>query len=213
MGSKPRPMSDRFWEKVDKTGECWIWVGAITKTSGYGAFNCGNYRYDSAHRVSVRLSGREIPKGMFVDHMCRTRSCVRPDHLRIVTPAVNVLENSRAPSAFNKLKTHCKRGHELSEDNLVGGKTRLIGRDCKKCRCLKERDRRIAANGGIYRGPQPPPIIRGEANSLSRLTEVKVLKIRKLAKAGARQVDLAKQFGVHRDTIANVVLRKNWKHI
>lgn len=77
----------RFWGKVDKSGDCWEWTG--TRVGGYGqAWFEGRSQY--AHRVSVTLSGRTIPVGMQVDHLCRNRACVRPDHLDVVSASVNV---------------------------------------------------------------------------------------------------------------------------
>jgi hypothetical protein len=76
-----KPLSERFWAKVDKSGECWLWT-AGTSRKGYGAILVeGKGR--AAHRVAYELVNGPIPEGMQIDHMCHTRACVRPDHLRI----------------------------------------------------------------------------------------------------------------------------------
>ena len=77
----------RFWSKVDKTGECWRWT-ASCNSNGYGLFWHGG-KLAVAHRPSYEWSHGEIPEGMYVDHRCHTRNCVRPDHLRLVTNAQN----------------------------------------------------------------------------------------------------------------------------
>ena len=85
-----KSMEDRFWEKVNKTAGCWEWTSA--KRAGYGQFGIGANGSVSAHRLSLELSGVNIPDGMDVDHICGNRACVKPSHLRITTRKQN-LEN------------------------------------------------------------------------------------------------------------------------
>lgn len=63
----PRPLNERFWEKVDASGDCWDWLGAKTK-DGYGAIGEGGRggRTLMAHRVVFDLLGIGIPDGMEV---------------------------------------------------------------------------------------------------------------------------------------------------
>lgn len=85
-------LADRFWSKVDKSGECWIWTASLTST-GYGQFSRSRrLGPEGAHRVSYRLTYGSIPEGKHLDHRCHNTLCVRPDHLRPVTPKQN-LEN------------------------------------------------------------------------------------------------------------------------
>ena len=88
----PKPITDmevRFWKHVDKTDTCWNWTGG--KTEGYGMFRVSNYprKMRGAHRVSYEMHAGPIPAGKVIDHRCRNRLCVRPDHLRVVTQKQN----------------------------------------------------------------------------------------------------------------------------
>ena len=89
MSRKPTPPEVRFWRMVDKAGECWEWTGGKNQ-KGYGLFKpVQPGKSYSVHRYSYELEVGPIPDGMQVDHRCRSRGCVRPAHLRIVTPAEN----------------------------------------------------------------------------------------------------------------------------
>lgn len=88
MPPKPRPLGERFWEKVNKTETCWIWT-ACKIPYGYGQIRINKKTY-LAHRVSYELTNGPIPEGMYIDHICHTPSCVRPDHLRVVTQKQNM---------------------------------------------------------------------------------------------------------------------------
>lgn len=76
-----------FWARVVKSDSCWLWQGP-PNSSGYGRVNFRG-RILGAHVVAVIVTGREIPDGMEVDHLCFTPLCVRPDHLDVVTPIEN----------------------------------------------------------------------------------------------------------------------------
>ena len=92
------PMVERFWPKVDKSGNCWLWTAGKNK-DGYGQIGRGNGTQGNmlgAHRVSYEMENGPIPAGMVIDHICHQRSCVRPSHLRAVTQKQN-MENRRGP--------------------------------------------------------------------------------------------------------------------
>lgn len=103
-------LEERFWRKVNKTETCWIWIGAKC-SNGYGTFGTeliakGKMRVDRAHRVAWELLRGPIPDGMVLDHDnqqfgCGNPSCVNPDHLQLVTRAVNK-QRGRGVYATNK---------------------------------------------------------------------------------------------------------------
>ena len=121
---------DSFESKYEPTTEsgCWLWLGT-TKPYGYGNFA---YMGESwrAHRFSYEHFKGPITKGLEVDHLCRVRSCVNPDHLEAVTHLENV---RRGRADYNKHKTHCPKGHPYNVEN-----TRIY-KGWRKCRtCHRE---------------------------------------------------------------------------
>ena len=121
-----------FRSRVAKSDSCWTWTGTMD-SSGYGRFYPikGSPHRVRAHRVAYELFRGQIPAGLEVDHLCRNRQCVNPDHLEPVTR----MENQRrgfSPSGINHRKTHCIRGHEFTPENTyrpADGR-----RICKACR-------------------------------------------------------------------------------
>jgi hypothetical protein len=96
----PTPsMEERFWAKVDKTGDCWLWTAYLANT-GYGQFGIGDKVY-SSHRVSYEMAHGKIPEGMVIDHRCHVRACVNPDHLRVVSQKQNA-EHRSGPQVNNR---------------------------------------------------------------------------------------------------------------
>lgn len=120
----------RFWDKVEKTDGCWIWHGAKT-ANGYGVFNTGEKRNCLAHRYAYEATHGPIPEGMQLDHLCRTRPCVRPDHLEVVDNRTNQLRGN-SPSGVHARQTHCMHGHEFTAENTYRRKNG--SRECRQCR-------------------------------------------------------------------------------
>ena len=118
----------RFWTKVDTGGPCWEWTGARGR-HGYGNFG-DNGKTWRAHRWAYERLVGQIAAGLTLDHLCRNRACVNPDHLDPCTQQAN---NSRVPNFGHRpKKMECKWGHSLSGDNLyVQKKTGY--RYCRTC--------------------------------------------------------------------------------
>jgi len=86
----------RFWSKVDKTNSCWLWTDHTT-ASGYGKFYV-NKGEVYAHRHSYEIHRGKIPKGLVIDHLCRVRNCVNPEHMEVVTQRENIVRGLKVTS-------------------------------------------------------------------------------------------------------------------
>jgi hypothetical protein len=132
MGTyKRKPLADRFWAKVDKSGECWIWIGSLDGT-GYGQINTGGAegRMVPAHRVSFELAGGVIPAGHYIDHICHNYVCVRPDHLRPATQKQNMENTSIYASNTSGYRgvSWCASRRKWEAKVQHAGKTIHVGR-------------------------------------------------------------------------------------
>lgn len=146
---------ERFWNQVDKSGECWEWVG-YTSESGYAKITINaNGDKMAAHRFAYEMANGPIPEGMVVCHSCDNPTCVRHDHLFLGTAADNT---------FDKVKK---------------------GRQSK-----------------------------GEHQPHSKLTDEKVLEMRKeYAAGGISYAELGKKYGVSKQCALRAVKGIGWKHI
>lgn len=126
----------RFNSKwVEDENGCWVWQGYLTR--GYGHFWTGQTMH-IAYRIAYQVHRGDIPSGLHLDHLCRNRACVNPDHLEAVTPREN-WRRGIAPSVDNALKTHCIRGHEFTPENTYGSKPN--DRHCRQCALEREHEK------------------------------------------------------------------------
>lgn len=142
----------RFWSKVDKSGDCWLWIGG--KSRGYGQFNLKNKNYFS-HRLSYMLHIGLIPKGLLVCHKCDNRPCVNPSHFFLGTIQDNLFD-MRSKGRQAKGDTHGSRTHPES----VPRGEKNVGAKLKDCDITKIRS--------IYSQWRTPHRIIGEMFGVSR---------------------------------------------
>ena len=117
---------------------CWVWTKSLGR-DGYAKVMVKHRRH-IAHRLSYETFNGPIPEGLVIDHLCRNRACVNPEHLRATTQRENVL-CGEGRAAVNARKTHCPSGHPYSGDNLRV-RPGMYGRVCKAChRINRKRDR------------------------------------------------------------------------
>jgi hypothetical protein len=168
-----------FWNKVVETDTCWEWTGT-TDQKGYamiywrGDDHPRGWGMERAHRAAYKMLIGPIPEGMVLDHLCRNRSCVNPDHLEPVAAGVNTSRGDRAH------QTLCRRGHPLSGDNL----TRHSRTGARVCRQCQQEYKREWARG--YRPPARFPRISDE-------TKTEAVRLRA---SGLSYAAIARQLGI-----------------
>lgn len=143
---KLAPVAERFWGKVDKNGPvaaqrpdlgpCWLWIGGIGG-GGYGRFKLARPRRQiGAHLWAWEALNGTVPAGLQLDHLCRTRHCVRPSHLEAVTGRVNTLRGDTIV-ARNAAVTHCPNGHVYDAANTyLNPRGSRVCRACARKACL-----------------------------------------------------------------------------
>lgn len=82
-------LGGRFASKIEPQPDgCWLWTASCGR-GGYGQVWHGG-TMARAHRVVYLLvTGSPIPDGLELDHLCRVRHCVNPEHLEPVTRQEN----------------------------------------------------------------------------------------------------------------------------
>ena len=144
---------------VTETG-CWLWKND-PNSEGYGRWKMANVHYP-AHRFVYELVRGSIAHGLTLDHLCRKKLCVNPNHLDPVPIAVNIMRGEGV-AARNARKTHCAKGHLFGGDNLVikdGGHHRV----CRICRNAQAR--------------QMTPVQRAHRNEWKRLYRQRLKSLR-----------------------------------
>lgn len=124
--------------------ECWLWLGAVSK--GYGNFSIKAEGFQ-AHRVSFHLYKGSLVPGLQIDHLCRVKTCVNPDHLEQVSPRENTLRGTGITARLAKKET-CPRGHLYELRKRKDG-----ARICAQCQAAGEKAYRDRNKKGAWRCP------------------------------------------------------------
>lgn len=134
---------ERALSNIDADGDCWLWQGAIG-VGGYGYFahqQPGRGRINSrAHRYIYELLVRRLTEDEQIDHLCRVRHCVNPDHLEPVSAKENIARSYGVARQLRE-RRFCSEGHEFNAENTAKDGR---GRRCRPCRNQNQRLRRNA---------------------------------------------------------------------
>lgn len=128
LETEKETVAERILSNIENWKDCWNWKGTVSKDYAVMKLHSRQVR---VHRLIYELLVAPIPKGYVVDHVCKNKKCINPNHLQPVTSKENTLRGTSIP-AINSKKTHCKRGHSLEGGNLLKGQGNH--RRCKLCK-------------------------------------------------------------------------------
>lgn len=220
-------LDDRFWTKVDRTapGGCWEWM-ANRNNKGYGLFRPGGIAPKKlAHRLSYEAAKGKIPKGLFVLHSCDNPRCVNPGHLSLGSSKDNVKDmDDRGRRVTTSLRGTRNPFAKTTDADVIAIRRAYVAGTptddiCRQYGIASVSDYMGRAWTHLFDHPDCPSVseIKAEAARRTRnnslLTKEAVVEIRKKLASGARGIDLAAQYGVHKATISDIKLRKIWADI
>lgn len=132
-------LPDRFWSKVRvEDGGCWQWTAALNP-DGYGRIRLRRDWSPLAHRALWELLIGPVTYPEELDHLCKNRGCVNPQHLEKVQHAENVRRGRGGENWAEK--THCPQGHPYDDQNTRRYKGSRV---CRKCSTDRARAYRLS---------------------------------------------------------------------
>ncbi len=135
---------EKFWSKTEQQGECIVWIGSRDK-KGYGVIRVDK-KMHQAHRFIYQLTIGDIPNGYVIHHECENKSCIRVEHLTMMTASEHSSHHLRNRKP-RPPKTHCTQGHEYTEANTYEW-VKADGRKGRYCRtCHNAGEKRARASG------------------------------------------------------------------
>lgn len=117
------PYLNRFLSRIDRTGNCWLWTRGKS-TTGYGQFYKPEKIY--AHRASYEHFIEPVPVGMEVAHICNVKACVRPEHLKLMTHAENMIHLKECGYAKGNPGNTWSQGEKSHHARLTDDQVRTI---------------------------------------------------------------------------------------
>lgn len=146
-GPAQKPRAERFYDRVQKSSDCWLWTGAINhRRGGYGYFYDDDTRLRRAHRVAWEIdTGTPLPPSTVLMHTCDTPACVRIEHLRLATQTENLADMRRKGREFTFTPETAERGVDRYNAKLDPEKVRRL----RAARAAGESVARLAAEMGV----------------------------------------------------------------
>lgn len=133
MPPAPRPVLDRIFART-LVADCWLWQGSVTH-GGYAKVSVSRKEWRLGHRIVWQEMVGPIPEHLVIDHLCRVRNCLNPDHMELVTPGENV---RRGRNQYFK-KSHCANGHEFTLENTYIRQNKPNWRYCRTCNRIAQK--------------------------------------------------------------------------
>jgi len=206
---------ERFFNKVNKTDTCWLWVGG--KSAGYGNFSL-NKKEIGVHKISYMHHNKtEIPKGLLVCHSCDTPACVNPEHLFLGTHQENMDDMVKKGRSTKGKRDGDKNPHSKLTTEQVLEIASLLDTHTN-VELAKEYGVSEKAISDIRIGRTWPSVTgkKRKKNKRSthnyKITNEQVLEMVTLFDTRTN-TQLAKEYGVHRATISNIRTGARWSSV
>lgn len=132
MIKPPRLERSWFWSQIE-VGDCWLWTGGKSRDR-YGKVEYMGTPW-TLHRLIWTMLVGDIPEGMEVDHLCKTRLCCNPDHLEVVTHQENMIRMRKSTGRGDERRCHLGHVDEWTRNS----RGQYICNGCNRERVRKHR--------------------------------------------------------------------------